>query len=81
MSLVLTLCIAFYLVKYLSSPTVFTFGDEYIHLRNTQNILQSGHLFGYNPLLPSAAYYPGLAAATAGLVSITGLSTFAAGLL
>lgn len=81
LSLVIILGIALYAVKYLSSPSYFTFGDEYIHLRSTQNILQSGHLFGYNPLLPAASYYPGLAAAAAALISLTGLSPFVAGLL
>ena len=55
--------------------------DEFIHLRNTQDILRTGHLFAFNPLLPTAAYYPGLAAVTAGLTDLTGLSIFASGIL
>jgi len=81
LSLVVLLGVALYGVKILGSPSAFTFADEYIHLRNTEDILRTGHLFGLNPLLPTAAYYPGLAAATAGLVDLTGLSTFVAGLL
>ena len=80
-ALVITLGLAFYAVKIIGSPTSFTFLDEYIHVRNTQNILATHHLFGLNPLLPAAAYYPGLAAACAGLVNLTGLSTFVSGLL
>src|SRR5664280_1548112 len=54
---------------------------SYIHLRNVNNLLRTHHLFADNPLLPTAAYYPGLGAITAGLTRITGLSTFAAGLM
>lgn len=70
-----------YVVKIQGSPQSFTFIDEYIHLRNTENILNTDHTFEYNPLLPTAAYYPGLAAVAATLVRLTGLSTFAAGLI
>jgi len=81
LALVIALGLAFYAVKIMGSPTSFTFIDEYIHLRNTENILTSHHLFGLNPLLPAAAYYPGLGAACAGLVNLTGLSPFVSGLL
>jgi hypothetical protein len=79
--LVLMLGVALYLVKIEGSPNAFTFFDEYIHVRNTQDILRTGHLFQYNPLLPTAAYYPGLAAIAATIVNLTGLSIFAAGLI
>jgi hypothetical protein len=81
LTLVVLLGTSLYLVKYLGSPAAFTFSDEYIHIRNTQEILRTHHLFWFNPLLPTAAYYPGLAAVTAGLVKLTGLSIFACGLL
>jgi hypothetical protein len=81
LTLMIFLGISLYVVKILGSPSAFTFSDEYIHLRNTQDILRSHHLFSFNPLLPTAAYYPGLAAITAGLVGITGLSTFSSGLI
>jgi hypothetical protein len=81
LALVIALGLALYAVKILGSPSSFTFIDEYIHLRNTQNILASHHLFGLNPLLPAAAYYPGLGAICAGLVNLTGLSPFVSGLL
>ena len=80
-ALIILLGIALYLVKILASPDGFTSFDEYIHWRNTEDILRTHHLFSYNPLLPAAAYYPGLAAITAGLVNVTGLSTFASGLI
>jgi Dolichyl-phosphate-mannose-protein mannosyltransferase len=81
LALVVLLGLAFYAVKLLGSPHGFTFSDEYIHLRTTQDILRTGHLFSVNPLLPTASYYPGLSALTAGLVDLTGLSPFAAGVL
>lgn len=81
LTLVVLLGISLYLVKYLGSPSAFTFVDEYIHVRNTQDILRTHHLFAYNPLLTTAAYYPGLAAVTAGLVNLTGLSIFVSGLI
>ena len=80
-ALVMLLGIVFYMVKIQAEPNGFLLNDEFIHLRNTQNILSSGHLFLYNPLLPTAAYYPGLAAVTATLVNLTGLSIFASGLI
>jgi hypothetical protein len=73
--------LALYLVKVLGSPYSFTFVDEYVHVRNTHAIVSKGHLFTWNPLLDTAAYYPGLAALTAGVVELTGLSIFVAGLL
>jgi hypothetical protein len=81
LALVILLGIAFYLVKIQAAPNGFLLNDEFIHLRNTQNILSSGHLFQYNPLLPTAAYYPGLAAVTATLANLTGLSIFVSGLI
>lgn len=81
LGLVVLLGVALYVVKIQGSPTSFTLIDEYIHLRNTQNILRTHGLFGYNPLLPASAYYPGLAGVSAALVSVTGLNTFIAGLL
>ena len=81
LGIIVGLGVALYLVKVLASPDAFTFSDEYVHLRNTQDILRTHHLFAFNPLLPTASYYPGLAALTAGLVQLTGLGTFTAGVL
>jgi hypothetical protein len=81
LAMVIFLGVALYLVKVFGSPDAFIFSDEFIHLRNTQDILRTGDLFAPNPLLPTAVYYPGLAGATAGLVELTSLSPFAAGVL
>ena len=80
-SLIILLGIAFYMVKILAGPDGFIYNDEFIHLRNAQDILSSGHLFQFNPLLPTASYYPGLGAITATMVNLTGLSTFICGLI
>jgi hypothetical protein len=80
-ALVILLGIAFYVIKIQTAPSGFQMNDEFIHLRNTENILGNGHLFQYNPLLPTASYYQGLAAITATLVNLTGLSTFVSGLI
>jgi hypothetical protein len=81
LTLVVFLGLALYLVKVLSSSDAFTFVDEYVHVRNTNAIVSMRHLFTWNPLLATAAYYPGLGALTAGVVELTGLSMFTAGLL
>ena len=80
-AMILLLAIALYVIKIENSPYVFTYNDEYIHWVNTQHILDNGHIFQYNPLLPTAAYYPGLAAVAATLVRLTGLSIFVSGLI
>jgi hypothetical protein len=80
-TLVVVLTVAEYLVKVCYNPTGFTFGDELMHWRSTVNILQTGKLFRANDLLPISPLYPGLEEVTACLISITGLSVFAAGLI
>jgi hypothetical protein len=81
LTLIVFLGLALYLVKVAGSPDTFTFVDEYVHVRNTHAIISMRHLFTWNPLLATAAYYPGLGALTAGVTELTGLSMFAAGLL
>jgi len=76
LTLIVFLGLALYLVKVVGSPYTFTFVDEYVHVRNTQAIISMRHLFTWNPLLATAAYYPGLGALTGGVVELTGLSMF-----
>jgi hypothetical protein len=73
--------LALYLAKVVYEPTAFTFHDEFAHYRNASNLLASGQLFGYNPLIRTTAYYPGLAAATDAVVHLTGLSVYTCGLI
>ncbi|HZQ10382.1 MAG TPA: hypothetical protein VFD70_27635 [Anaerolineae bacterium] len=70
-----------YLVKVMRSPVAFTFPDEFIHLRNLNNILADRHLFDINSILPATPYYPGLEIVTSALVNLSGLSTFQAGIV
>lgn len=70
-----------YIVKVLRAPDRFLETDEFIHLRNVQDILSTGVVFEPNPLLPTAAFYPGLAGIAAALVDAAKLEPFVAGLL
>jgi hypothetical protein len=73
--------LALYLAKVVYEPTAFTFHDEFAHERNAANLLASGDLFGYNPLIRTTGYYPGLAVATDAVARLTGLSAFTCGLI
>ena len=73
--------LALYLAKVVYEPTMFTFHDEFAHYRNAANLLASGQLFGYNPLIRATGYYPGLAVATDAVVRLTGLSVYTSGLI
>lgn len=63
------------------NPTSFAFHDEFIHAETLRQIDETGRLFGYNPLLPVSAYYPGLEVVTSGVERLTGLPTFAAAVI
>lgn len=73
--------LALYLAKVVYEPTAFTFHDEFAHYRNAANLLASGRLFGYNPLIRATGYYPGLAVATDAVARVTGLSVYTSGLI
>lgn len=80
-ALVVLLGMALYLAKVMHSPIAFTFPDELSHLRNVQEILESGLLFQENPIQPVTAFYPGLPIVTSTLSSLSGLSVFTSGIL
>lgn len=80
-ALLMVLGIALYFVKIAQSPTSFTYSDELSHLRNVSDAVELGKLFEPNPLLPVTSFFPGLAGATDGVISLTGLPPFEAGLL
>lgn len=73
--------IGLYLVKIFHSPLAFTFPDELQHWRTINNILDHGHLFSWNPILPISPLYPGLENATSALIALTGLPIFPAALV
>jgi hypothetical protein len=79
--LAIALAAATYLVKYLYSPSFFGFPDEFLHVRTLTSLLAAHHLFGVNYALPVSPGYPGLEIVTSGLMDLTGLGVFPAGLI
>ena len=79
--LLVLLGLASYLVKVFRDPFRFLYADEFVHQYNALSILSTHDLFRGNPILPATAAYPGLETPTAALSALTGLSTFASGLL
>lgn len=79
--LVLVVGMSLYLVKVFHSPLYFTFFDELLHQRTMDDMLQSGHLFEENPLLPVGPGYPGLENATDALIRLGGLDIYSAGII
>jgi hypothetical protein len=80
-ALVLVVTLELYFVKVAWSPIEFTLADEFVHWFNVDQILSTKALFSHNPILSVTSRYPGIETATAGLVSVTGLSTVHAGLV
>lgn len=79
--LVVGLGTALYLVKVVHSPTSFTFHDEFVHWRTVQDIVQTHHLFSFNPVIPVSPLYPGLHIITSALMNLAGLDAFTSGLI
>ena len=67
-----------YLPKLLRNPGGPAYHDEYAHWRATYDIVASGRLSGSAQIIPIIGRYPGLHAATAAIVDITGLSLWQA---
>lgn len=79
--LLVLLGLASYLVKVFRDPFRFLYADEFVHQFNALSILSTHKLFAANPILAATPAYPGLEAPTAALSALTGMSTFAAGLV
>jgi hypothetical protein len=79
--LVCVLGLALYGIKLARDPFMFTYPDELVHAYNAIDIVRGHALFGRNPVLPVTPSYPGLEGATSALTTMTGLSTFGAGIL
>lgn len=79
--LVVVLGLGLYLLKVFYSPLMFTMGDELQHWRTTYDILQTDRLFQPNAILPVSPFFPGLENVTTALITMSGLSIFAAGTL
>jgi hypothetical protein len=80
-TLIAMVTVAEYLIKVNYTPLGFGFNDEFLHWRNTTNMLSTGKLFEQNYGLPVGTAYPGIEEVTSALVSATGLSVFEAGLI
>lgn len=78
---VLLLGVSLYLVKVMYSPLEFKFSDELQHLRTTLDILETGHFFSTNTILPVSPFYPGLQGLTVAVMYLTDLPAFGAGLI
>jgi hypothetical protein len=81
LALVCLLGLSLYGVKVLRDAPVFTFSDELVHAFNANQIGDHHHLFEANSILKATPYYPGLEGATSSLMTITGLSSYTAGML
>jgi len=73
--------IGLYIVKVLHDPLMFTFFDEFLHVRTAQDIIESGRLFTENTLLLASAYFPGLENATTAISTMSDSSLYVAGTL
>lgn len=79
--LVLLAAGAYFAAKFAYAPLDLSYHDEFQNWRTVENVLTTGRLFDYNYSLPINPDYPGLAAVSAAVVQLTGLSIFHAGLL
>jgi len=77
-ALLVVIGIATYAPKLLRDPGGPVYHDEFAHWRDTYDIIVSGHLFQPAQIISIIARYPGLHAATAVVVDITGLSIWQA---
>jgi hypothetical protein len=77
-ALLLVIAFASYAPKLLRDPGAPAYHDEYAHWRATHDIIASHQLFQPAQIVPIIGGYPGLHAATAVIVDITGLSIWQA---
>src|SRR3954453_11694542 len=73
--------LSLYAIKVVRDPFLFTFPDEPIHAYNADQTALHHGLFNGNPILPVTSGFPGLASATSALMSLTGMSSFGAGVI
>ncbi len=81
LGLVAVLGLALYAIKVLHSPDQFTFHDEFGQYRGADDILRTGGLYSFNPLVTAYADYPGLGSVTAGLARLGHIGIFPAGIV
>jgi len=81
LGLVCLLGLSLYAVKVVRDAPLFSFSDELVHAFNADQIATHHHLFRFNPILPVTPNYPGLEGATSALMTITGMSSYGAGIV
>lgn len=81
MALSVLLGTGLFVVKLLYNPVGFIPHDEMATLRQTWELLETGHFFSDNPVVQGYAGYPGLEAVTAALTQIFERSTFVAAMI
>lgn len=81
LAMVCLLGLSLYGVKVVRDAPIFSFSDEVVHVFNADQIAAHHHLFRLNPILPVTPSYPGLEGATSALTTITGLSSYWAGVV
>jgi hypothetical protein len=79
LTLALLLGAGLYVVKVLYNPIGFIPHDEMATLRQTWELLETGHFFSANPVVQGYAGYPGLEAVTAALSQISDRGLFVSG--
>ncbi len=67
---------ASFALKLLYSPTTFVDFDEFAHWITARDIVERGHLFIDNALLPISPLYPGLEIVTSALAELAGAPIF-----
>jgi hypothetical protein len=81
LALVCLLGLSLYAVKVVRDAPLFTFTDEPVHAFNADQIANHHELFRFNPILPVTVSYPGLESATSALMTLTGMSSYGAGMV
>lgn len=81
LTLVCLLGMALYGVKLARDSLIYTFPDELVHAFNADQIALDHQLFNANSVLPVTPDYPGLEGATSALMTMTGMSSFGAGIV
>ena len=64
------------LPKFLMSPSNPIYFDEIAHFALLRNVISSGRIFQYTPLLPIGKFYPGMESIAASIHWLTGLSAW-----
>lgn len=81
LALSLLLGVALFGIRILYSPLESSPYDELATWHQTQDLIETGHAFGNNPIAAGYPAFPGLELVTAAVAQLAGLSIFHAGLI